>query len=703
MDKKAAMASPVSGAGTTLAAIRRYSILAVLFWTVGVGVSLAWNLFRENQQMLDLVKLEARTNINKDLSFRLWAASHGGVYVPPTESTPANPYLNIPNRDIVTTEGKRLTLMNPAYMLRQLMENFSQLYGTRGHITSLTVTNPKNIPDAWERDALLSFQQGAKESVEMDEIEGKPYLRMMLPMLMEKGCLKCHGDLGIKEGEIRGGISTSIPMDRYRGLYREAAYGMGATHAGIWLVGLFFIGFMSNRGRQRAEERESAQRTIQEGASRNQLLLDSTAEGIYGVDTAGKCTFANPACASLLGYPSAENLINQDIHALIHHTRPDGSPYPKNECTMGITAREGRKVHADDEVLWRADGSSFPVEFWSHPIVLDGKTLGAVVAFIDITERKKAQYLLEQRVEERTAELSEANLHLSTEIDERRRIEGEQQLLIKKLETAHNQLLQSEKMAAIGQLAAGVAHEINNPVGFVNSNLGTLQRYVNDLLKLLAAYEQLEGALTDEVRGDLARLKQKIDAAYLREDVDKLLSESMDGLRRVKRIVQDLSDFSHAGASEKQWANLEQGLDSTLNVVWNELKYKAEVVKEYTGIPEVECIPSQLNQVFMNLLVNAAHAIDEHGRITLRTGQEGENVWVEVEDTGTGIKPEHMKRIFEPFFTTKPVGKGTGLGLSLSYGIVKKHGGRIEVRSELGKGSTFRIYLPLKQAEMDAG
>jgi len=148
---------------------------------------------------------------------------------------------------------------------------------------------------------------------------------------------------------------------------------------------------------------------------------------------------------------------------------------------------------------------------------------------------------------------------------------------------------------------------------------------------------------------------------------------------------------------------LNAGLASTLNVVRHELKYKAEVVKEYTGIPEVECIPSQLNQVFMNLLVNAAHAIDEHGRITLRTGQEGENVWVEVEDTGTGIKPEHMKRIFEPFFTTKPVGKGTGLGLSLSYGIVKKHGGRIEVRSELGKGSTFRIYLPLKQPKTDAG
>ena len=175
-----------------------------------------------------------------------------------------------------------------------------------------------------------------------------------------------------------------------------------------------------------------------------------------------------------------------------------------------------------------------------------------------------------------------------------------------------------------------------------------------------------------------------------------MLSESMGGMQRVKRIVQDLKDFSHVDTAEVQSANLEQGMDSTLNVVWNELKYKAEVIKEYGGIPNIVCIPAQLNQVFMNLLVNAGQAIEEHGRITIRTGQDEGNVWVEVEDTGKGIKPEHLERIFDPFFTTKPVGSGTGLGLSLSYGIVKKHGGRIEVKSELGKGTMMRVLLPIK-------
>ena len=269
-----------------------------------------------------------------------------------------------------------------------------------------------------------------------------------------------------------------------------------------------------------------------------------------------------------------------------------------------------------------------------------------------------------------------------------------QEELIHKLAEAHSQLLQSEKLASIGQLAAGVAHEINNPVAFVNSNLGTLQGYVEDLFKTLAAYEQGEKEMSPATQQAMRELKQQIDIVYLREDVSSLLAESMSGLQRVKRIVQDLRDFSHVDETDKQWANLESGLDSTLNVVGSALKDKAEVVKEYGNIPEIECIPSQINQVFMNLLINAGQAIEEHGHITLRTGLDDENVWVEIQDTGNGIPPENLDRIFDPFFTTKPVGTGTGLGLSISYGIISRHGGRIEVRSEPGQGATFKVLLP---------
>jgi two-component system NtrC family sensor kinase len=193
-------------------------------------------------------------------------------------------------------------------------------------------------------------------------------------------------------------------------------------------------------------------------------------------------------------------------------------------------------------------------------------------------------------------------------------------------------------------------------------------------------------------------IRETVDLAFLKEDVIDLMNESREGITRVKKIVQDLKDFSHVGSEDEwQWSNLHQGLDSTLNIVRNEIKYKAEVVKEYGQVPDIECLPSQLNQVFMNLLVNAAHAIEDRGLITIRTGMQGGSVWVEIADTGKGISQENMDRIFDPFFTTKPVGQGTGLGLSVSYSIIQKHHGSINVASEPGKGTTFHITLPVRQ------
>jgi signal transduction histidine kinase len=275
----------------------------------------------------------------------------------------------------------------------------------------------------------------------------------------------------------------------------------------------------------------------------------------------------------------------------------------------------------------------------------------------------------------------------------------EQRILIGKLEEAHNQLLQSEKMAALGQLAAGVAHEINNPIGFVTSNLGTLRRYAEQLIKLRAAYDQATGLLAEDspARQAIAAAQEELDADFLEADVLAVIAESSEGVARVRRIVQDLKTFSHVGPNEWQWIDLNACLDSTLNIANNEIKYKARVVREYGLVPEVECMAAQLNQVFLNLLVNAAQAIDTQGTITLRTGNAAGNAWVEIEDTGSGIPAENLKRIFDPFFTTKPVGQGTGLGLSISYGIVRKHNGSIEVRSTPGQGSTFRVTVPLQQ------
>ncbi|MDP2788267.1 MAG: ATP-binding protein [Pseudomonadota bacterium] len=302
--------------------------------------------------------------------------------------------------------------------------------------------------------------------------------------------------------------------------------------------------------------------------------------------------------------------------------------------------------------------------------------VGRVLSFRDITTRRQAETALLQEKEE-------------------------QKILIKKLEEAHNQLLQSEKMASVGQLAAGVAHEINNPIGYINSNLGTLRGYVERLLGVLDAYAAAETLLpVGEATQQIEAAKARADLAYLKTDIVDLLAETGDGIARVRRIVQDLKEFSHVDQGDWMLADLHKGLESTLNVVNNEIKYKARVVKEYGVLPMLHCLPSQLNQVFMNLLVNAAHAIEDQGVITLRTGtrvgEAGEEAWVEVADTGKGIPAHLLTRIFDPFFTTKPVGQGTGLGLSISYGIVQKHGGRIEVESEPGKGTAFRVVLPIQ-------
>ena len=268
---------------------------------------------------------------------------------------------------------------------------------------------------------------------------------------------------------------------------------------------------------------------------------------------------------------------------------------------------------------------------------------------------------------------------------------------------AQEQLLQSEKLASIGQLAAGVAHEINNPIGYVHSNLGSLQEYVGNLFALIDVYERaLRSADPHAMRSEIDATRERLDVDFISRDLPQLLTESRQGIERVTAIVRDLRDFSRSDR-EHAWrlADLHAGLDSTINIVWNELRYKARLEKHYGTLPMIECLQSELNQVFMNLLLNAGQAIDGEGVITVRTGHEPGQVWVEIGDTGSGIAPEMLQRIFDPFFTTKAVGKGTGLGLSISYGIVAKHHGRIEVDSAPQAGSRFRVILPVRQPQTD--
>lgn len=267
-----------------------------------------------------------------------------------------------------------------------------------------------------------------------------------------------------------------------------------------------------------------------------------------------------------------------------------------------------------------------------------------------------------------------------------------------KLKSAQEQALHAEKMASIGQLAAGVAHEINNPIAYVKSNLGALRLTAAQLLNL-ARIPECENDLRQIVAQERAEDDEDPGYDNIAIDTHDLIMESLEGVDRVCKIVSDLKDFSRQGQIDS-WAvvDVQVGLESTLNIVWNEIKYKAHVVKSYGELPLIECIPSQLNQVFMNLLVNAAQSIEgKDGIITISTECVDDQVIISIGDNGAGIPEAVLPKIFDPFFTTKEVGRGTGLGLAISYGIMQKHHGSIEVTSVAGEGTLFLLKLPVKQ------
>lgn len=397
------------------------------------------------------------------------------------------------------------------------------------------------------------------------------------------------------------------------------------------------------------------------------------------------------------------------------------------ECEKIYEILQNEGMVYNFEISWRARSGEMRIGLASAEVSEIGGERCIVYVWHDITDIKKAEEALrhahtdlEMKVEERTQELFAMNQELTAmnevfqnEIAERKRAEKELEQKNRELkqaygelENAQSQVIQQEKMASIGQLAAGVAHEINNPIGFIISNLDSLRGYMGKIAKFFKVQEEAVGELarvceeesvTEKAAGLFSEMKEakrafKID--YIIHDTEDLLDETLDGAGRVKNIVQGLKGFARM-ANESMLANINEGIESTMHIIWNELKYKATLIKDFGDIPLTKCNPGQLNQVFMNLLVNASQAIEVKGDIHVKTWAEEENIFVSIGDTGSGIPPEALTKIFDPFYTTKEVGKGTGLGLSISYDIIKKHGGEIKVESEVGKGTIFTMRIPI--------
>ncbi len=377
-------------------------------------------------------------------------------------------------------------------------------------------------------------------------------------------------------------------------------------------------------------ERRQVEQAMRAKDEHIQRLLNFTAEGIFGIDLTGACTFCNSSGLSMLGYTSEEQLIGKNLHDLIHHSHDDGSPQASDECKVCSAFREGKKVYSDGEKFYRADGASIPIEYWAHSITEGGVITGAVVTFIDVSERR--------RLEE--------------------------------------QLLHAQKMESIGRLAGGVAHDFNN------------------LLTPIMGYSEFLKMDLPENSPALSKVNSILKAA-----------------EKARTLVQQLLSFSRKQTLEMKILNLNQVIISFKEILLRTIPENVEIhFNLMSDSLNIRADVQQLEQIIMNLAVNATDAIDGNGIINIETAvlqldneyclqhegvMPGRYVMLSVTDNGCGMTKETIANIFEPFFTTKGVGSGTGLGLATVYGLVKQHGGNIWVYSEPGRGSTFKIYFPL--------
>ncbi len=330
-------------------------------------------------------------------------------------------------------------------------------------------------------------------------------------------------------------------------------------------------------------------------------------------------------------------------------------------------------------------------ELNKHPYTTKGKNAssGHVITITDITLQKKFSEQLEKKncqIMENIQNLNDKNAELAQAYSA--------------LKASQSQVLQQEKMASIGQLAAGVAHEINNPIGFITSNLNSLGKYLVRMTDFIRLQKKALGSPEDLLaREEVLEKERTMKIDFILNDSMKIIEESLDGSERVQKIVQSLKSFSRNDDGKRVPADINDCIESAVNIVWNEIKYKATLRKELAELPQTLCYPNQLNQVFINFLINAVQAIEREGTISVRTWQENDSICASISDTGCGIPAEIVSRVFEPFFTTKEVGKGTGLGLSISYEVIKRHEGDIQVESTPGKGSTFTIRIPVVEVE----
>jgi PAS domain S-box-containing protein len=550
---------------------------------------------------------------------------------------------------------------DPAIFKRQVVEEIEF------RVVSANPRNPENRADDWESRALQGFDDPQDFLFERQDQQGEPHFRYIGPVFMQQNCLPCHGYESRKVGDLRGGISVNVNARHIYETHAGSRDWILLTHLGSLLLlagsSIFLLSQLRRHWLLLTETRDRLKR--QEGFLSS--ITRAMGEGCVVVDRDGVVTFVNPEAEWLLGR-GADEIIGRPWLELV--MPPSAGGRGNGKSPLRQTLRDGMLRREESESLLHKDGLLVPVAY-SVSAMDDGTDInGAVLTFNDISERKRAEA-------------------------ERSRMERE--------------LNQAHKLEAVGQLAGGIAHEINTPIQYVGENLRFLQEACRDIVSLCEAYTELmrEAESKQQLSSLVERIKtimEGIEYEYLLDEAPKAIEQSMEGTEQVTRIVQAMKEFAHPGSRKIERADLNKIIRNTVTVCRNEWKYVADIELQLDPeLPHVECLGSEISQVLLNLIVNAAHAIEaakleDKGRITISNSWHEDTLEVRVADNGTGIPEAVRESVFNPFFTTKEVGRGTGQGLAIAQDIVAvKHRGRLFFETQDGVGSTFIMQLPLRQ------
>lgn len=627
--------------------VRKHNIffsVIFLLWTTVAALFLYWSLQQMDERILESARIQARTSIEKDVVYRRWNAMHGGLYGPATDNLPSNKYLPPIGRDIVSRDGLEFTKVNPAYMTRQVHDLGELTSGIVGHITSLNPIRPENKADIWETKVLTQIENDPGERSAVLLIDGKKYLRLMAPLVTEAGCLKCHAEQGYKVGDIRGGISVSVPLAPLFAGDRNGRNVLVAVNILAWLLGALVIRSFARIKKSNMKVRASEKKY--------RTLVETMSDGIVIIDCHSNVTFCNPQFANMLGYD------------------------PDELCNTSLS------IYLDDE----SSGEYYrKVEEITH-----GKLEPFELNFLKRTGGQVTVLFSPRILRDMSCE-SRGLLAVITDISSLKKMEKE--------------MLRQQRLISVGMLAGGVAHEIGTPLQYLKVNSQFLRRAFEAFNEFMIVHKSDLGKIEAESETVLESKLRQHDIERTVQEVPAVLDENENSIMRIADITESIKELAGTGPVQPEPEDINTLIRQCVEMTRSSWSGIAEMDVDLSkDISTINCISRDINQVLITIIMNAVDSISlmressedaQKGIIRIATGRLGGELRIVISDNGVGIGRDDIDKIFEPFFTTKKPGKGTGQGLAVAMRIMSEHHGDIFVESLSRKGAVFILSLPL--------